>query len=707
MKDKGITFNNKYEQIKLLGEGSFGKAFLVECIEDKSLAVIKTIDLVAMSEEEKKEAILEAKILEQLNHPNIIKFKEVFVEKKTKLNIVMDYADGGDLQQKIRAMKNIKYFQETQIIDWFTQTCLAIKHIHDRKILHRDVKSQNIFLTRHGLVKLGDFGIAKCLDLTMDKVKTIVGTPYYLSPELLSNKPYSFKNDIWALGVLLYEMCCLKMPFEAPNLPLLSLKILRCNYNPIPDKYSKELKNLISLCLNVDPNKRPSVKEILKYPLIASRINKFLSEIEFKDEFSHTIMHKYNALKLPSSVEISLSNQYAINKRIDSTPKEQDYYNKHGQKPIIKNDKEKEKKVEKKQYEINKEIRESQGHLKDNLNINNIVNPPNVINKKIEKKETKDSKKNSGGLKHSSEISNIIKNEKRAREKSGMKIDVKKKIQDNRDLLKRESNSSAQNQKRSDSRGSGAEEDKSDFSRYLKEMNSKYKVGKVSDIIKPSNQINSKPNEKADKEIPFINKYMNKLDKNIIQGHEKEYVSSNTPISTNMTSNEDIKIENNIKLNFNAGAKNGKDKVEDYDYIEALKMCVLLKNLENEKEENDDYFETNQDEDNLIKEFDGMSQDLIDYENLEDNYDEVDHYKTDYQIMKNKLIKIFGEERFNIIYNILKNELKGFSFDYDKLTIMIKDSLEDKYLSHENKSQVLNNFISRIPDLYSIVISDN
>ena len=287
-----------------------------------------------------------------------------------------------------------------------------------------------------------------------------------------------------------------------------------------------------------------------------------------------------------------------------------------------------------------------------------------------------------------------------------MKIDMKKKIQDNRDLLKRESNSSAQNQKRSDSRGSGAEEDKSDFSRYLKEMNSKYKVGKVSDIIKPSNQISSKPNEKVDKEIPFINKYMNKIDKNSNQGQGKDSLSSNTHISTVMT-NDDNKIENNIKLNFNAGAKNGKDKVEDYDYVEALKMCVLLKNLENEKEDNDDYFETNKDEDNLVKEFDGLSQDLIDYENIEDNYDEIEPYITDYQIMKNKLMKIFGEERFNITYNILKNELKGVSFDYDKLSNLIKDSLEDKYLPNENKSQVLNNFLSRIPDLYSIVISDN
>lgn len=217
-----------------------------------------------MTEEEKREAIQEGLILEKLDHSNIIKFREVYVDKINQhtLNIVMDYADGGDLQVRIKSQKG-KYFLENQILDWFTQICLAIKHIHDRKILHRDIKSQNIFLTKNGMVKLGDFGIAKCLNFTMDKAKTIVGTPYYLSPEIVHNKPYSFKSDIWSLGVLLYEMCALKMPFDAQNLPLLSLKIIKCSYNPLPPNFSKELRNLVHSMLNIDTNKRPNINEVL------------------------------------------------------------------------------------------------------------------------------------------------------------------------------------------------------------------------------------------------------------------------------------------------------------------------------------------------------------------------------------------------------------------------------------------------------------
>lgn len=246
-----------------------------------------------LSDEERKEAYLEAKILERLSHPNIIKFIEVFKSSKpySSVNIVMDYADGGDLQNKIKTQK--KPFSENIILDWFTQICLAIKHIHDKKILHRDLKSGNIFLTKDGKIKLGDFGIAKCLNSTFDKAKTLVGTPYYLSPEIIQDKPYSFKSDIWSLGILLYEMTMLKMPFEASSLPMLSLKIIRGNYSPISATVSKELKYLIQSLIQLDIKKRPSIYGILKHNLVKSRIKNFLNENDYKKEFDHTVIHGY------------------------------------------------------------------------------------------------------------------------------------------------------------------------------------------------------------------------------------------------------------------------------------------------------------------------------------------------------------------------------------------------------------------------------
>ncbi|OMJ72417.1 hypothetical protein SteCoe_29150 [Stentor coeruleus] len=282
--------SEKYSLIKQLGEGSYGKCFLVESQSKKEQFVIKQIDVRHMSQQEREQTVKEASILGCLDHPYIIKLKEAFFSKKGKLCIVMDYADGGDLNALIKTRKGEK-FSEDQIISWFVQICLALKHIHDRKILHRDLKSQNIFMNKDGSIKLGDFGIAKMLSQTMENAKTIVGTPYYLSPELIDNKPYNFKSDIWSMGVLLYEMCALVPPFQSNSIHGLALKIVRGTYAPLGPEYSRELKLLLASLLSVDAKQRPSIHEVLKIPLILRNVQKFLTESQYNEEFSHTIIH--------------------------------------------------------------------------------------------------------------------------------------------------------------------------------------------------------------------------------------------------------------------------------------------------------------------------------------------------------------------------------------------------------------------------------
>lgn len=185
-------------------------------------------------------------------------------------------------------------FSESQVLEWFTQICLGLKHIHDRKILHRDLKGQNIFLTKQGIVKIGDFGIAKVLQNTIQNAKTVVGTPYYLSPEIVQSKPYNFKSDIWSLGVVLYEMCAQKPPFDAPSLHFLAMKIVRGAFNPLPSSFSSEMKNLVGSLINTNERLRPDVNQILAKPIIQNRIKSFLTETVYHSEFSHTILHKQN-----------------------------------------------------------------------------------------------------------------------------------------------------------------------------------------------------------------------------------------------------------------------------------------------------------------------------------------------------------------------------------------------------------------------------
>ena len=285
-----------YKIINFLGEGSFGRAYLAQCDNDNNKYVIKQITLEGMDDEEKRETFNEAKILKKLDHPNIIKFKEVFLQRQPKpaLNIVTEYADGGDLGQKIEKQKKLKVpLSEAQILDYITQICLALQHIHKKKIIHRDLKSGNIFLMKSGIVKVGDFGIAKGLQSTWEKAKTFVGTPYFLSPEIINNQPYDNKSDIWALGVLLYELMTFQMPFNAVSLPMLSIKINRGVYKAPPSTYSSDIRNLLKKCLTVNPDKRPSIDEILKLPLIKNRIYNFLKEVQYDQDLHTTIAKKY------------------------------------------------------------------------------------------------------------------------------------------------------------------------------------------------------------------------------------------------------------------------------------------------------------------------------------------------------------------------------------------------------------------------------
>ncbi|XP_030836865.1 serine/threonine-protein kinase Nek1 isoform X2 [Strongylocentrotus purpuratus] len=281
---------DNYIKKKQIGEGSFGKALLVKSKADGKEYVIKEINISKMKRKEKEESKKEVAVLRKMKHPNIVSYAESF-EERGNLYIVMDYCDGGDLYQAINRRKGV-LFPEDEIMDWFVQICLALKHVHDRKILHRDIKSQNIFLTRKGIVKMGDFGIARVLNNTMELARTCIGTPYYLSPEMCENKPYNNKSDIWALGCVLYETLTLKHAFEAGNMKNLVLKIIRGSYPPVSPRYSYEVRNLVAQLFKRSARDRPSINSVLKKPFVQKRIEKFLTDAQVSDEFSHTILHR-------------------------------------------------------------------------------------------------------------------------------------------------------------------------------------------------------------------------------------------------------------------------------------------------------------------------------------------------------------------------------------------------------------------------------
>nr|XP_020754664.1 serine/threonine-protein kinase Nek5 isoform X4 [Odocoileus virginianus texanus] len=282
---------DQYDVIEAIGEGAFGKAYLAKRKPDSEHCVIKEINFEKMPLQEKEASKKEVILLAKMKHPNIVTFFSSFQENN-RLFIVMEYCDGGDLMKRIRRQRGV-LFSEDQILSWFVQISLGLKHIHDRKVLHRDIKTQNIFLSKNGMVaKLGDFGIARVLNNTMELARTCVGTPYYLSPEICQNKPYNNKTDIWSLGCVLYELCTLRHPFEANNLQQLVLKICQAHVPPISPRFSRDLQFLISQLFEVSPRDRPSINSILKRPFLENLIAKYLTPEVIYEEFSHPLLHK-------------------------------------------------------------------------------------------------------------------------------------------------------------------------------------------------------------------------------------------------------------------------------------------------------------------------------------------------------------------------------------------------------------------------------
>ncbi|XP_078404149.1 serine/threonine-protein kinase Nek8 isoform X1 [Cetorhinus maximus] len=254
----------KYQKMKVVGRGAFGIVHLCLRKADQKLVILKQIPVEQMTKDERLAAQNECQVLKLLNHPNIIEYYENFLEDKA-LMIAMEYAPGGTLAEYIQKRNSL--LDEETILHFFVQILLALHHVHNKLILHRDLKTQNILLDKYQMiVKIGDFGISKILS-SKSKAYTVVGTPCYISPELCEGKPYNQKSDIWALGCVLYELASLKRAFEAANLPALVLKIMSGTFAPISDQYSPELRQLILSMLSLDPSKRPQLSEIMAQPI--------------------------------------------------------------------------------------------------------------------------------------------------------------------------------------------------------------------------------------------------------------------------------------------------------------------------------------------------------------------------------------------------------------------------------------------------------
>ncbi|KAL0233778.1 hypothetical protein PCE1_002284 [Barthelona sp. PCE] len=263
---------DNFEILSKLGSGSFGTVFKVRRRIDGGIYVLKRISLERSTKI--ADVTREVHILASLNSPFITRYYDSFVSvdpntKEEFLNIIIQYCEYGTLSDLIRSRKESRRMLTIdEVWHFFIQTTLGLHYLHGKRVLHRDLKTQNILLTKNLEVKICDFGVSTVLTQSQSFARTVIGTPYYISPEIVENKPYNQKSDTWALGILLYELCCLTYPFKANNQGALLLKILRSNPPALPQPYQSVFGPLLNCLLVKNPSYRASTADILRNPAL-------------------------------------------------------------------------------------------------------------------------------------------------------------------------------------------------------------------------------------------------------------------------------------------------------------------------------------------------------------------------------------------------------------------------------------------------------
>ena len=414
-----------FKKEKIIGKGSFGSVYLVRRRQDNKIYALKTVILEKLNKKEQENSVNEVRILASINHPNVIGYKEAFWDdEKSALNIVMEYADDGDLHSKIEKMKKAGgYFKEPIIWSYAIQMIEGLKALHDKKIMHRDLKSANIFLVKDKhQCKLGDMNVSKVIK---EKVlHTQTGTPYYASPEVWNDAPYSYKSDLWSIGCVVYELCELRPPFQGKDLDELYENVCKGKPERINKAYSEDLWKMILMLLQVDVNKRVDCNKFLNSELIKHKMiemkkegieafiysknkdnedNYLLETIKFKDikeiKAQLPTRKNYNSNILFENNKIKNNKVNKLNKNRNNN-NSSIYNNKN-------NNKEEEilsKKIKEKQIEL-----EKMKNLlnKNNINLKNINNSNNISNNINKEKVKKKKLINSSNFKENKEINHL------------------------------------------------------------------------------------------------------------------------------------------------------------------------------------------------------------------------------------------------------------------------------------------------------------
>lgn len=275
-----------YRVIRILGQGGQGRIYEVSDSEGRN-RVIKQMPW--MGKDTKEIALREVRLLSSLRHPCIVPYLDSFLARSNPscpdedmLCLVMSRCE-HDLrhecgQQKVRGTK----FEETRVLSWLAQLCWGLQHLHARKFLHRDLKPQNVLLTQSSRVLIADFGVAGQVEHSQDMRQSIVGTPSFMSPEMLEGRPYGFKTDQWALGCVLYEIMVLDAPFAHCTSYAAVVTTVLHGAQPFrePSGWSPHLTHALMSLVRRKPHDRPTNTELLRSEVLRPAFHAFLHTLE-------------------------------------------------------------------------------------------------------------------------------------------------------------------------------------------------------------------------------------------------------------------------------------------------------------------------------------------------------------------------------------------------------------------------------------------
>ncbi|OHS99133.1 CAMK family protein kinase [Tritrichomonas foetus] len=266
----------QYVIIKTLGSGAFATVYMAQHTVTMAMVALKCIAKRKLRNQAEFELLQrEINLMRSMDHPFIASFFEVLDDEKN-FYISIEMVENGNLLDYINSNRGL---QEQQARRIFCQLITVLSYLHvEKHVVHRDLKAENVLLDRNFNVRLVDFGLSKAFSKTDPFLQTTCGSPAYVAPEIIKEKPYTSAADIWSLGVLLYAMVVVTLPFNGDNISFMLQQIISVN-PPIPNSLSPELRSLISRLLNKEPGARITLQEIIQHPWISEfEDSKLMSE---------------------------------------------------------------------------------------------------------------------------------------------------------------------------------------------------------------------------------------------------------------------------------------------------------------------------------------------------------------------------------------------------------------------------------------------